>query len=170
MTKHAAKPSQHNRWSQGPAFFLPTSDFWPANPCLSATAEPVEELRKSMFCGTVMSGETNSPDQIRNSSWEDLMKETATLLDGGGNHSPNTAQDFINAKGIFYIGPNRRISQRSSIPLKIISLYLRAANCSHCLLNMTITLISSEWEVGSGEQRTLNATISIQSYWTRNMQ
>lgn len=43
--------SQHNRWSQGPAFLLLAPDCWPANPCLSATAEPVEELRKAMFCG-----------------------------------------------------------------------------------------------------------------------
>lgn len=42
--------------------------------------------------------DVNSPDQKRHSSWEELMKETATLLDGGGDQSPNAAQDFINAE------------------------------------------------------------------------
>lgn len=50
-----------------------------------------------MFCGTVMSGETNSPDLRKHGSWEELMKETATLFDGVADQSPN-AQSFINAE------------------------------------------------------------------------
>ena len=74
--------SQKHRWSQGPPFLLLNSNCWPANPCMPHESEPVEELRKTMYCGTAMSHIINLPDPKKYSNWNDLIKETKTLYIG----------------------------------------------------------------------------------------
>ncbi|XP_049889946.1 uncharacterized protein LOC126383475 [Epinephelus moara] len=91
--------SQQHRWSQGPPFLLLNIDCWPAHPCGVAESEPVEELRKSMFCGAVMSDDINNPDDLNKySSWDDLMKETKNMLQGAVDHDPNIAQSYIQSE------------------------------------------------------------------------
>lgn len=90
--------SQQHRWSQGHPFLLQKTNCWPANPCVPAELEPVEELRKSMFCGAVMSDDTNLPDLNKNSSWDDLMKETKNVLYGAADHNSNIAQCYIHSE------------------------------------------------------------------------
>jgi len=89
--------SQPHRWHQGPPFLLMHTECWPANPAVLAGSEPVEELRKSMFCGTVMAN-TNLPDPNKYSSWDDLMEETNNMLHGAADHNSNLAQCYINSE------------------------------------------------------------------------
>lgn len=84
--------SQQHRWSQGPPFLLLNTNCLPANPCAPAESEPVEELRKSMFCGTVMSDNQTLPDLNKFSSWGDLIKETKNLLYGTADQNSDIAQ------------------------------------------------------------------------------
>ena len=90
--------SQRHRWSQGPPFLLLSSNCWPANPCAPPESEPVEELRKTMFCGTVMSAISNLPDPKKYSNWDDLIQETKNTLYGAANHNSNTAQCYISSE------------------------------------------------------------------------
>ena len=135
--------SQRHRWSQGPPFLLLSSNCWPANPCAPPESEPVEELRKTMFCGTVMSAISNLPDPKKYSNWDD--------------------------EGICCKGPKRRAPLRNSMPSKPKRPYQSVANYSPCLLNMTLILVSSEWEIDFEEWRHLIMKISIQLYWIQTI-
>lgn len=68
------------------------------SPLIPAEPEPVEEIRKSMFCGTVMSDGINLPDLKKYSSWDDLIDETKTILHGAADHSSNIAQCYIESE------------------------------------------------------------------------
>lgn len=157
--------TQHKRWSRGPAFLLLPTEDWPANPCLPVIAEPAEELRKVTFCGTAMLGEANSPDLSKHSSWEELM-ETTTLLYGAAD----TAQGFIDSKKHLL-----QRAQSDSFPeefnsLKHGRLISTTSQLLPRLLNMILIFVSSEWEVGSREQRASTMTISIPSSCIQNIQ
>ncbi|XP_069366373.1 uncharacterized protein [Paralichthys olivaceus] len=90
--------SQQHRWSQGPPFLILTADCWPTSPLVPAEPEPVEEIRKSMFCGTMMSTGINLPDFKKYGSWDDLIEETKTMLYGAADHSSNIAQCYIDSE------------------------------------------------------------------------
>ena len=87
-----------HRWSQGPPFLLLNSNCWPANPCMPHESEPVEELRKTMFCGTGMSDIINLPDPKKYSNWNDLIKETKNTLYGAADHNSSAAQCYISSE------------------------------------------------------------------------
>ena len=96
--KNLLELSQKHRWSQGPPFLLLNSNCWPANPCMPHESEPVEELRKTMFCGTAMSDIINLPDPKKYSNWNDLIKETKNTLYGAADHNSNAAQCYISSE------------------------------------------------------------------------
>ena len=50
-----------------------------------------------MFCGTVMSGDLKLPDLNKHRGWDDLIKETKTVLYGAVDHSSNIAECYINS-------------------------------------------------------------------------
>lgn len=84
-----------NRWSQGPPFLLRSPDSWPERP----NAEPPKDqakLRKTAFCGaTVTSPSDCGPGGKGAGSWQELLEDTVTALQGATlSGSPLTAEDY----------------------------------------------------------------------------
>lgn len=92
---------------------IPPVKCWPISPLVPAEPEPVEEIKKSMFCGTVMSNGTKLPDLKRYSSWDDLIQETKTMLYGAADHSSNMPNVTLTQRGTFCKELNQSVSLRS---------------------------------------------------------
>ena len=88
-----------NRWSQGPPFLLRSPDTWPERP----NAEPPEdqaELRKTAFCGATVTSPSDYGSGVKSSSsWQELLEDTVTELQGAPpSGTPCTAEDYQRAE------------------------------------------------------------------------
>ena len=88
-----------NRWSQGPPFLLRSPDSWPERPN-TTPPEDQAEFRKTAFCGaTVTSPSDCGPGDKRSSSWQELLEDSVTELQGATpSGTPLTAEDYQRAE------------------------------------------------------------------------
>lgn len=85
--------AKETRWKQGPAFLMQSSSCWPKPPEGQAPEE-VQELKKSVFCGSLTEHKLQvEPDPNKFSSYPDLLEATARFLHGAADNTDSLSAD-----------------------------------------------------------------------------